>query len=244
MIFKPRKHCSIENCKELATFGEIYPLHCEEHRQNNELCWLVKPCVKCNRLNQLLDKEGLCHSFCSLEKLDIQQKLYEKVKETTMINFIQNKIKFPKHIQIFSQDKVINSNCNLYRPDLSIDCSTHIVIVECDEYQHKNYNWQSCSLNRSLKHSEEKRMYAIMQAFGGLPTIFLRWNPDTFYKNDKTNKTYSQIKRLETLKKWIEHCINLKLEDINHMVQYKQLFFDNYDETNIKFETINEESIL
>ena len=244
MINKPKSKCIIENCKELAIFGEIYPQHCEEHQQNNEFCWLVQHCIKCNRQHQLLDKHDLCHSFCSLEKLDIQQKLYEKVKETIMINFIQNKIKLSNHVKISSQDKIINSNCNLYRPDLSIDCGTHIVVIECDEHQHRNYNWSSCTLNRSLKQAEEKRMYEIMQAFGGLPTIFLRWNPDNFNTNNKINKSYSQTKRLEILKKWIEHCINLKLEDIQHIVQYKQLFYDNYEETNINFQVIDEESIL
>ncbi len=87
-------------------------------------------------------------------------------------------------------------------------------------------------------------MYEIMQAFGGLTTIFLRWNPDNFNTNNKINKSYSQTKRLEILKKWIEHCINLKIEDIQHIVQYKQLFYDEYNETNINFNIINEQSIL
>ena len=71
---------------------------------------------------------------------------------------------------------------NTYRPDILYDCDTHIVVVECDENQHRNYNWEACANNKSLRHSEDKRMFAISQAYG-LPAIFIRWNPDNFRVN-------------------------------------------------------------
>jgi len=123
------------------------------------------------------------------------------------------------------------------------DCGTHIVVIECDENQHKNYNWQSCTNNKSLDHMEEKRMYEIMVAYG-LPTTFIRYNPDTFKLNGIENRKYNISKRLELLKKWVEYCFNLKPETINDNLKYKKLFYDEYKETDMNFNFIYEKNIL
>ena len=117
---------------------------------------------------------------------------------------------------------------------------THIVVVECDENQHKNYHWESCSLNKSLEHMEEKRMYEIMIAYG-LPAIFIRWNPDNFKVNDRIIKKYNIDKRLEILVEFINYCIKIKVEQ---GVIYKKLFYDEYEEGDISFKKINEKELL
>ena len=144
-------------------------------------------------------------------------------------------------------DRIIDSTCNLYRPDILYDCGTHIVIVECDENQHKNYPWESCSLNRSLEHMEEKRMYEIMVAYG-LPAIFLRWNPDNFNVKGsegpgvlRINKKYNNARRLEMLVKWVNYCMKL---EVNQGVIYKKLFYDEYEEDDMSFKKIEETSLI
>ncbi len=144
-------------------------------------------------------------------------------------------------------DRIIDSTCNLYRPDILYDCGTHIVVVECDENQHKNYPWESCSLNRSLEHMEEKRMYEIMVAYG-LPAIFIRWNPDNFNVKGsegprvlRINKKYNNARRLEMLVKWVKYCMKL---EVKQGVIYKKLFYDEYEEDDMSFKKIEETSLI
>ena len=46
-------------------------------------------------------------------------------------------------------------------------------------------------------------------------------------------------KRLEILSKWLLYCLNLNTVNIKPL-QIKYLFFDEYDETNSKFEYIDD----
>ena len=247
MLTNPKKTCignEQEKCKDIAVYGINEPLHCEDHKSEDEICWLVKPCTKCKRTNELLDKEGLCYFICSLEKLDLARKNHEKVKESIMILYLRNNIILSDNIKELPCDKIVNKNCNLYRPDLPYDCSSHILVIECDENQHKNYNWESCISNKSLEHAEEKRMYEIMIAYEGKPIIFLRYNPDSFSVKGKTSKKYTINKRLEILKKWVEYCMKLDISEISGLVQYKKLFYDEYEEKDISFKVINEKDLL
>ena len=246
MVSKPKKHCigtDEEDCKELAIYGENKPLHCEEHRYPSEKCWLVKPCSKCGRENELLNKDGLCYYICSHEKYLSEYKKYQKMKESTMVNFIREKVQLPNTVKECVADKIVDKVCNKYRPDLAYDCGSHIVIVECDENQHKNYNWQSCASNSSLENAEEKRMYEIFIAFELLPTLFIRFNPDNFKVNGIDCKTYTQNQRLVILKKWLEHCFNIPIDQLTQNVKYIKLFYDNFSEEAIKFKTIDEDCL-
>ena len=161
-----------------------------------------------------------------------------------MIRYLREQLKLPEHIKELPCDKVVNRECNLYRPDLPYDCGTHIVIIECDEEQHKGYNWEACASNRSLKHAEEKRMYEIMLSYECKPVIFIRWNPDSYKVNGVVNKKFNQAKRLDILKKWIDYCCQIELSQLKGLVQYKQLFYDNYDEANVDFKVIKEEECI
>jgi hypothetical protein len=236
MITKPKKTCLGNDCKEIATYGNNEPLYCEDHKLEDSICWLVKKCDNCRRDKELLNKEGLCGICCDKPFYE-ESKRKNKLKETIMIKYLRDNIKDGNEILA---DKIIDSTCNLYRPDILYDCVTHIVVVECDENQHKSYNWENCSLNRSLEHMEEKRMYEIMIAYG-LPTIFLRWNPDNFNINDSINKKYNNNKRLEILVKWVKYCMKM---EISSGVIYKKLFYDDYKESDITFKTIIEEELL
>ena len=239
MIIKPKRTCQgneDEDCKDIAIYGKNEPLHCEDHKLDGEICWLVKKCENCGRDKELLNKDGLCGICCDKPFYDKSKRL-NKVKETMMVRYLRNNIKEGEEILA---DRIIDSTCNLYRPDILYDCGTHIVVVECDENQHKGYNWESCSLNRSLEHMEEKRMYEIMVAYG-LPAIFLRWNPDNFNIKGSINKKYNNARRLEMLVKWVNYCMKMKLEP---GVIYKKLFYDEYEETDMTFKKIEEASLI
>ena len=152
-----------------------------------------------------------------------------------MIRYIREQYQLPEHVKECLADKIVDIMCNKYRPDIAFDCGTHIVIIECDEEQHKHYNWRSCASNKSLEDAEEKRMYELFIAFGTLPTIFIRWNPDYFTIQGKECKKYNQYKRLEILKKWVDYCINLPITSLKQEVKYIKLFYNDYDESNTSF---------
>ncbi len=239
MINKPKRICEgndKENCKDYAIYGKNEPLHCEDHKLEDEICWLVKRCSNCGRDKELLNKDNLCGICCDKPFYE-ESKRMNKMKETIMVRYLRNNIKENKEILA---NRIIDSTCNLYRPDILYDCGTHIVVVECDENQHKNYPWESCSINNSLEHMEEKRMYEIMVAYG-LPAIFLRWNPDNFKVNGTINKKYNNNVRLEMLIKWIKYCMRMTIEP---GVIYKNLFYDEYEEGDMSFKKIEEENLI
>ncbi len=76
-----------------------------------------------------------------------------------------------------------------------------------------------------------------------IPVIFLRFNPDNFRVEGKLQKINMQ-KRLDTLSKWVTHCLNLKEEPDQPSIRIKHLFYDDYQELNTKFETIEDLNIL
>jgi len=239
MFYRPKRTCignDEEECKESAIYGKNEPLHCEEHKLEDDICWLVRSCSNCERDKEILNKDNLC-SICCETSFYNKSKKVNKLKESIMVKYLRNNLKEAKEILA---DTIIDSKCNLYRPDILYDCGTHIVVIECDENQHKNYNWESCSLNRSLEHAEEKRMYEIMIAYG-LPTIFIRWNPDKYKINDTIINKYNSNKRLEILVKWINHCFKMNIKE---GIIYKKLFYDNYKEEDISFKKIEEHLLL
>ena len=58
-------------------------------------------------------------------------------------------------------------------PDAYLDLLTHIIIIECDENQHKGYE-DIC---------ENKRTMEISNDFNFRPIVFIRFNPDSYTKN-------------------------------------------------------------
>jgi len=239
MFKKTKVECKEKGCKEIATFGNMEINHCEEHATNNEVCLIISKCSKCGS-NEFLNKEGLCMTKCSIIKIFEENKKVERKKEKKMLEYLDDKLKDIQEEFKINDDKVIDRSCSLYRPDRSYDCFTHIVIVECDEEQHKNRSF--CSKYRDLRHFEDCRMFEIQQAFG-LPCLFIRWNPDSFKVREKLVRKYSIDKRLDILQKWIRQCINLTI-DKEQPPSYIELFFDEYDEGNKTFTSIYEEHVL
>jgi hypothetical protein len=68
----------------------------------------------------------------------------------------------------FIHDKMITNDCCLkYRPDFLFDCGKYFLVLECDEDAHSQYDRQC----------EIVRMNNICIGLG-LPTKFIRYNPD------------------------------------------------------------------
>jgi hypothetical protein len=244
MFKNPKRTCignDEEECKEIATYGLKEPTHCEEHSTKDEICLIGATCKGCYRTDELLNIEGLCFNFCSLTKLDNDNKKHQKLKEITMLKYLDEYARLPENIIKIQDNKIVDSFCNLYRPDRMYDCSTHIVLVECDEFQHKTK--KICDSYRDLEHAELSRMHEIYNALG-LPCIFLRWNPDNFRVNGMLNKKYNNRDRLKLLVKWIQHCFTMVPDKDISPVKYKYLFYDNFNETDISFLEIDDVNLV
>ena len=93
-----------------------------------------------------------------------------------------------------SYDKMIDHGvCGKERPDFIFDCQIHMIVIEVDEHQHEGY----------ICECEQTRMINIGQALG-IKTLFIRYNPDK-YKPLTGRPENNQQKRMETLKRQIEH---------------------------------------
>jgi hypothetical protein len=205
MIYNPKTICKSEDCKEIALFGITNSLHCEEHKENNEINLVLKNCIICN-LPSIVNQKGECgdHDPTLLNRGYLQkQKRVKKLLEE-------------HKIYIYSYDKQIeNGICNKRRPDLVIDCGTHFIVIEVDENQHRYHN-NEC---------EKIRMLEILQSFG-IPVIFIRYNPDK-YIMDKFEKELKRKDREKILIECIDKCKKNE-PTTEEYLRVIYLFYDNY----------------
>jgi hypothetical protein len=71
---------------------------------------------------------------------------------------------------LLSHDKIPENACSRRRPDFIIDLGLLMIIIEVDEKQHKHLS-RACELGRMME---------IYQDLGGVPIIFIRYNPDSY----------------------------------------------------------------
>jgi len=130
-------------------------------------------------------------------------------------------------------NKQIQGGCSDHRPDIFIDCLTHSVIIEVDEYQHKRGNSYSTRC-------EIRRVNELFTSLADRPIVFIRFNPDSYtnsknklikscfeYTEDrglpKANKTLQP--RLKKLKEEIQKNINI-IPNVN--ITIIKLFYDDF----------------
>ena len=238
MFLKRKVKCQEENCYEISEYGKDEPVHCFNHRKEDDLCLLGQTCKNCGRENELCNSEQLCLTYCRPVELSINAKKIIKKKEALILSYLDKNIKTCiKPID----DRIIDNSCVKRRPDRVYDCGSFFVIIEVDENQHSKYT-NGCSFDK--KTQENRRMCQIHEALsnGMIPVIFLRFNPDNFKVNGKLQKLNMQ-KRLDILSKWVSYCLNLK-EDFNvPSIRIKYLFYDEYEETNSEFIQFNDNDI-
>ncbi len=206
MITSPTKVCSKAGCRNYALHGLTKPERCDLHKLPTDKNLIEGQCSKCNLIMALIN--DLCE-FCR----PLQ------VKATLTQYNLKNNLSF------YSHDQVIDSKCNLKRPDFVYDAGTHFVIVEVDENQHRSY----------AEECEQTRMWSIRQALG-LPTTFIRFNPDSFKTSTGRPGRASDVKREETLCNWLTTL--LKVEP-THSCSALYLFYDGWREgSSVKVEEV------
>jgi len=214
MISNPRAKCLKKNCSDLAEYGIQRPIHCENHKDGNDINLVERKCIKCERID-VVNEEGICVNFClKSEEYKIYQK-QQKTKESRILKILTENIGVPT-----SYDTIIPTDCgkdDRYRPDFLYDCKTHIAICEADERQHSD----------RCEQGECYRMRNIFFDNECVPTVFIRYNPDNFKVKGKTVKIPIG-KKEEILLKWMKKA----MEEIpKNFLSVVYLFYDDYNET-------------
>ena len=215
-IRDPRKRCLEPGCKEIAIYGIQTHEHCETHKLQYETNIVERKCQSCGLLG-LLDKNNNCET-CDPNAF----KVIRLAKQNMVRDFL---IAHGIPLSREDIDKMIdNGVCGKERPDFRIDCGTHILIIEVDEYQHSG---RPCEC-------EQTRMVNVSQS-NGMPTIFLRLNPDSYKVKTKEHKMVATSKRLDHLLEWTKyHMQNVPTDFLSVMY----LYFDEFEKGDERLETI------
>ena len=217
-------------CKKIPVFnvaGETKRLYCSTHKKEGMVNVKDKTCKSewCSTIVQ--EKyDGYC-LFCYMNKFpDKPVSRNYKTKEYSVVEYI--KTTFPDLNWI--ADKIINGGCSKRRPDLFLDLTDQIVIIEVDENQHIDYD---CSC-------QNKRIMELSQDVDHRPIVFIRFNPDDYKKMGenitscwgqdkngicvvKKTKRNEWTQRLTTLEEHIKYWIENRT---NKTVEIIQLFYD------------------
>lgn len=204
-----RKRCDIDNCFKRVDYGFYHcpTTRCSEHKlpdqvrykycnpkchcNNKAIYGKEKPtaCIEHKAIDDILIvKISIC-ICCYLEipmnsiQSDTCQECYDYLNNPNHPKAKENKIGrllIRLEVNLISHDRIIDTQCNKYRPDYVIDNNHNIIIVEVDEDKHSSKAYK-CEINR---------MKEIANCFGGTPVIFIRFNPDSYRVEGKSIKSY------------------------------------------------------
>jgi hypothetical protein len=121
-------------------------------------------------IKYLFNFSGHCARCFVFQFPDESVSKFYRRKEKHVSDHIQEKF---SHIDI-KFNKQVEDGCSKRRPDILIEMGSHILIVEVDENQHRNYN-TSC---------EVTRLNELYTDLGDRPIVFIRFNPDKYYNEN------------------------------------------------------------
>ena len=233
MIYNPQRKCAHSECSDIALWGEpgcraeACDLH-KTHRQS--MNFVERACNSCALVNVVDPVTQLCAACGDWSK---------RLRKQLLV-----KVFFDKHMpsmaQYVSYDSVVDGGaaCGKERPDFMFyNAASHTcVVVEVDEYQHKNRP-EEC---------ERVRMLNLFETIGSqyytggsaCHVTFIRWNPDTYKTPAGSPSSMADMDtRLWALKQETLHrlCYDTgsytdtyvnKVENINSMVTAVYMFYD------------------
>jgi hypothetical protein len=246
--------CEEDGCKIKPFYSDDnYPKRCEDHQIDGDFNIVETECKSCG-LSEFINTEiGYCNScydhiinhvdmakenkvgdmleanlvqFYSSNKKPIIKKRQKK-KETRILNVLSD-----EQIELVSHDKRVENGCHAFRPDFIIDYDSLICILEVDENQHQSYD-PDCEMSRMINIHED---------LGGIPVLFIRYNPDS-YKDKKGMLTRgASSKREKFLLEYIRGVENrIKMNEVwdgcHCGVVY--LYYDGFDQTSVEIEEID-----
>ena len=118
-----------------------------------------------------------------------------------------------------STDGMIDGGvCGKERPDRTYDFGDKIIIVECDEHQHRD---RACLC-------EQTRMVNIGQAYGGIPVYFIRFNPDDYTSKIETKDPVAIQKRYKVLSDLLVSIRDGKTTLTEGLVSALYMYYDEW----------------
>jgi hypothetical protein len=218
MISLPRKRCHTTGCRELGTHLEPGVTcgrkrrFCETHAPEGSTDFVQRLCAACG-LMEVLGPEGRC-AVCD----PVRRAAYLKAKELEVKAWLD-----AAGIRYDSHDRMVDGGaCVKYRPDflIYVNGGVYALVLEVDERQHGHYE---CELVRMLN---------IAQALG-VPTVFLRFNPDG-YEPLAGKAVVPLASRREPLLRWIRWLLSPEGDGNpalrGNFCEVRKLFFDGCDE--------------
>jgi hypothetical protein len=205
--------CEIEGCltKEVFYSDTNYPKRCEEHKLDTDTNIIEKNCILCNLPNYINNNFNMCNDC-----LDFNVKKVHHQKENAVGDFL-----FKHGYKPYIKDQIIDKSCSKRRPDFVFDYTYLYVIVEVDENSHRSY---ACEC-------EQGRMIQIHQDCGGIPVLFIRFNPDDYIDHKNKKNPITLLKRyemlLDTLNRVWNHVIENEEWKIPLSVCY--LYYDGFN---------------
>ena len=207
MIKRPAAKC--KQCNEPAVYGKKFTnLHCEPHKKDDEINLVERECKSCHLIS-VLDKDNYCE-YCNPTTI----KTARFSKQNDLMNYLDS-----SGLKGNSTDKIVNPGCGLERPDRVFETDEYILILECDENQHRD---RACSC-------EQTRMVNIGQAYGGIPVYFIRWNPDDYSPLNPRKVCEDIKKRYKLVGDYIKSILEKRIKLPVALVSAIYLYFDDWD---------------
>jgi hypothetical protein len=177
MEFAVQKRCNFEECTSDACYnyeGQP-PMRCRIHALTDMVDLLNPTCKVCNQEPAVEKYAGhcrRCYVYTFPENTLVRN---YKTKERVIADHIREA--FPECN--FIMDRKISGGISARRPDIFLDCTSYVVVIEIDENQHMAYD---CTC-------ENKRLTQLFQDAGCRPLAMIRFNPDEYIDCKKVAHT-------------------------------------------------------
>jgi len=191
--------CEHDGCPTQAKYGIVKgrPTRCADHKSDNMSDVVNNQCASCT-LTQVKRNGDYCAVCDEFDKNDGASRLTRDKERAVIHALLKNNIPNVDYVRIYDvqYNKSIGKACGAYRPDILIDCGTFMIIIECDEHQHRpryvtniTREIDADGIERLTKRArvvtnyegscELTRMINIRFA-AGVPCYVIRFNPDPF----------------------------------------------------------------
>lgn len=210
-VYRPSKRCLETGCNDLALWGYKLSdrLHCSLHKLDGERHFAGAPCLACHEVDVLSEK-GFCFTC---DPVNYQKCRLAKQREVKA--WLDSA---PDLATKYVYDRILaGGECLQNRPDFLFDCGTHQLVLEVDEFQHRSYP-PECDFVRSVN---------IGQA-NGMPTFFLRYNPDSFVDAKGKRQDPTRKQRMTQLLLWVRRLTEPLLTTPRFFCAEYRLFFDGF----------------